>query len=245
MENFPIPAPVFRGESRSVDAGNAFAWLRHGWALFLAKPAQWLILALILMAIMLVLSVFPLIGALAANLLTPLFVAGMLQASRRAGEDAAPELADLFAGFRRQAGNLIVIGACYMLGLFLIFVIGFAVGGGGMVGGLMNANPVGLGVAMGSVMLAVLLTLLLSVPLIMAVWFAPALVFFNNMPPFEAMKASFNACMKNMPPFLIYGLIVLIFSFFAALPMFLGFLVFLPVLFGSIHAAYRDIFVAD
>ena len=76
----------------------------------------------------------------------------------------------------------------------------------------------------------------------MGVWFAPALVFFNDMPPIEAVKASFEACTKNMMPFLVYGLIVLVLSFFAALPMLLGFLVFLPVLFGSIHASYRDIF---
>jgi uncharacterized membrane protein len=76
-------------------------------------------------------------------------------------------------------------------------------------------------------------------------WFAPALVFFNNMSPVEALKASFNACLKNTLPFLVYGLMVMVLLFFAALPVGLGFLVLIPVLAGSIYVSYRDIFVAN
>jgi len=79
----------------------------------------------------------------------------------------------------------------------------------------------------------------------MAVWFAPALVFFNNMQPVEALKASFDACMKNVLAFFVYGLIVMVLMFFAALPVFLGFLVLVPVVAGSVYAAYRDVFVAN
>ena len=79
----------------------------------------------------------------------------------------------------------------------------------------------------------------------MAIWFAPALVFFNNMPPLDALKASFNACLKNILAFLVYGLIVLVLMFFAALPAGLGFLVLIPVLSGSVYASYRDIFLAN
>ena len=42
-------------------------------------------------------------------------------------------------------------------------------------------------------------------PLFMAIWFAPALVFFNRMAPVDALKASFNACLKNFLSLLVYG----------------------------------------
>ena len=119
------------------------------------------------------------------------------------------------------------------------------VGGGSVAGGLLSAQPVGLGVIFGGLMLSLLLSLALSVPVVMAIWFAPALVFFNNMQPVEALKASFEACMKNVLAFLVYGLIVLVLAFFAALPVGLGFLVLIPVLAGSVYAAYRDVFVAN
>ena len=44
---------------------------------------------------------------------------------------------------------------------------------------------------------------------------------------------------------LALGLIVMVLMFFAALPVFLGFLVLVPVLAGSVYASYRDIFVAN
>ena len=101
-----------------------------------------------------------------------------------------------------------------------------------------------LGVLLGGSLLAMLLSSVLIIPLAMAMWFAPALVFFNNMAPLDALKASFNACLKNTLPFLILGLIVLVLMFFAALPVGLGFLVLFPVLAGTLYASYQDVFVA-
>jgi hypothetical protein len=48
--------------------------------------------------------------------------------------------------------------------------------------------------------------MLLSLPIVMAIWFAPALVVFNAMQPVDALKASFHACLKNTLVFLVYGL---------------------------------------
>ena len=245
MEEFPIPAPAFTGDSRRVDVGAGFDWLRQGWAVFMAQPGQWVILSLLLLIMMLAISIVPLIGALAGNLLTPVFLAGTLHASRRTLAGETPDIGDLFAGFKTHTGNLVILGLLYMLGMFCVFLICAAVGGGGVIGGLMSGSVIGAGVAFGSVALAMMLSLVLSVPLFMAMWFAPALVFFNRMPPFDALKASFEACMKNALPFLVYGLIVLILAFFAALPLFLGFLVLLPVIAGSVYVSYRDIFLAD
>ena len=75
-------------------------------------------------------------------------------------------------------------------------------------------------------------------------WFAPALVFFNNMSPVDACKASLNACLKNILPFLILGLVIFVLAFFAALPVGLGFLVLVPVLAGTLYASYQDVFLA-
>jgi len=94
-------------------------------------------------------------------------------------------------------------------------------------------------------LLALFLSSALMLPLTMAFWFAPALVFFNNMTAADALRASFGACLKNIPSFLVYGLIVMVMLFFAALPAGLGLLVLLPVIAGSAYASYRDIFVAN
>jgi uncharacterized membrane protein len=174
-----------------------------------------------------------------------LLVAGMLLACQKISNGGTPEATDLFVGFKQSAGDLVMLGLLYMLGMLIIFAIVVFLGGGGLAGGLMMGSPIGVGLALGGVMFAMLLSLALMVPLCMAIWFAPALVFFNNMPPVDALKASFNACLKNTLPFLVYGLIVMVLMFFAALPVGLGFLVLLPVLAGSVYVSYRDIFVAN
>lgn len=245
MASFPIPAPAFNGNSRVVPPGNAFDWLRQGWALFAANPGLWIGLTIVLLVIVLGVQVVPLVGTLAAHLLMPVLGAGLLLVCRKIDEGESVQIDDLFAGFKQNAGPLVMVGVLYMLAMLAIVVIVVAVGGGSVAGGLLSAQPAGLGVIFGGLMLSLLLSLALSVPVVMAIWFAPALVFFNNMQPVEALKASFEACMKNVLAFLVYGLIVLVLAFFAALPVGLGFLVLIPVLAGSVYAAYRDVFVAN
>ncbi len=244
MDTFPIQAPAFNGNSRTVPAGNAVEWLNQGWALFIVNPGLWVALTVVFLVVLVGLNVVPLIGSLAANLLIPLFSAGMLLSCQKAASGETLDISDLFAGFKQNTGNLVMLGVIYMVAMLIIFVIVFVLVGGGMAGGAMMGRAAGFGLAFGGMLLAMLVSLALMVPLLMAVWFAPALVFFNNMPPQDALKASFNASLKNTLPLLVYGVIVLALSFFAALPVFLGFLVLIPVLFGSMYVSYRDIFVA-
>lgn len=244
MDTFPIQAPAFNGTSRTVPAGNAIEWLKQGWVLFVVNPGLWIALTVVMMVILVGLNVVPLIGSLAANLLTPVLAAGMLLSCQKAASGEKLDVGELFAGFKQNTGNLVMLGVIYMASMLLIFAVVFALAGGSMAGGAMMGRAAGFGLAFGGMMLAILLSFALMVPLFMAYWFAPALVFFNNMPPLEALKASFNASLKNMLPLLVYGLIVLALLFFAVVPVFLGFLVLIPVLFGSLYASYRDIFVS-
>ena len=247
MALFPIPAPAFNGNSRAVTADNAFEWLKHGGALFIVNPGLWIALTLVLIIVMLGLYIAPLIGALATNLLTPIFGAGLLHVSKKTANDETPEITDLFVGFKknRNTNSLLLLGVLYMAALQMVFFIVFILGGGSLARSLITDGPTSIAVALGGLLLAMLLSVAFFVPLFMAMWFAPALVFFNNMPPLKALRASFNAYLKNIVPFLVYGLIVMALMFFAALPAGLGFLVLIPILAGSAYASYRDIFVAN
>jgi hypothetical protein len=148
----------------------------------------------------------------------------------------------LFAGFNQNTGNLIMVGVFYLIGVVVIMLITFVVGGGAaLTGGIMGRGP-GAGVAIGGFFLAMLVMLALLVPLAMAVWFAPALVVFHNVAPLEAMKASFSASLKNIVPFLAYGVIVFVLCIAAAIPLGLGFLVLVPVIIGSVYVSYVGIF---
>jgi uncharacterized membrane protein len=87
-----------------------------------------------------------------------------------------------------------------------------------------------------------LISLALFVPISMATWFAPALVMLQDQSAPRAIGESFRGCLKNVVPFLIYGLIIFALSMIASIPFGLGWLVLMPVVLCSVYAAYRDIF---
>lgn len=240
---FPIAPAPFKGDSREVDAGACFDWLAQGWAMFLAHPGIWLGASILLLVILMAISIVPLFGQIAAHLLVPLFGAGMLQISRAIADGGEPQIGDLFAGFRSQAGQLVMVGVFFAIGVFGIALIAFLLISGGLLGGAISGRIGGFGIAFGGFMLAGLLVMLLSVPVIMATWFAPALVYFHDMPALAAMKASFAAGAKNWLVMVIFGTFLIVAAFFAMLPIGLGLLLLLPIFSAAVYASYRDIFV--
>jgi uncharacterized membrane protein len=56
------------------------------------------------------------------------------------------------------------------------------------------------------------------------------------------MKQSFVGSLRNIVPFLLYGLILFLLSIVATLPLLLGWLVLGPVLAASLYTAYKDIY---
>jgi uncharacterized membrane protein len=93
--------------------------------------------------------------------------------------------------------------------------------------------------------LAVLLGIILFIVLIMAMQFAPLLVFFNDVTPLMAMKLSLRAFVNNIGAMLVYGMTFMLLAILASIPMMLGWLILLPLVFTSLYASYSEIFPAD
>lgn len=239
---FPMAPSPFTGNSREVEPGACFDWLRQGWAMFLADPGVWIGSTVLLLIILMAISIVPFFGQLAAHLLVPLFGAGMVQICRHLSAGQKAEVADLFAGFRHSGGQLVMVGVFFAAGVFGIAFIAFLLVSGGIIGGAVTGRVAGFGITFGAIMLASMMVMVLSVPVIMATWFAPMLVFFHDMKPLDAMKASFAAGARNWLAMGIFGIFLVVVAFFAMLPLGLGLLLFLPVFSGAVYASYRDIF---
>lgn len=232
----------FDPSGRNVDVGRGLEWLKQGWQLFTRNPGMWIAIAVILMVIVVVLSFVPVVGTLAVNFLMPVFAGGLLLGCKSLSEGGEFGIDSLFAGFKQNTGNLILVGVFYLVGVIVITVLVFLIGGGAaLTGGMIGRGP-GVGMAVGGFFLAMLVMLVLLVPLAMAVWFAPALVVFRDVAPLEAMKASFFACLKNLLPFLVYGVILFVLCLIAMIPIGLGMLIMVPVMMGSVYASYVEIF---
>jgi uncharacterized membrane protein len=76
----------------------------------------------------------------------------------------------------------------------------------------------------------------------MAYWFAPLLIVKQDFGVGKAMLCSLKACAMNFVPFLVYGLVGLVLTIVAMIPLLLGLLILIPMIIASIYTAYRDIF---
>lgn len=232
----------FDPDGRAVGAGDGVEWLKQGWQLFLKNPGIWIAVTVIMLVITIALGIVPIVGQLAAQFLMPVFTGGLLLGCKSLSDGGELNIDHLFAGFKQNTGNLVMVGVFNLIGVAVIMLITFVIGGGAaLTGGLMGRGA-GVGMALGGILLAVLVMLLLMVPLYMALWFAPAMVIFHNVAPLEAMKASFAACLKNIAPFLVYGIVLVVLCIIAAIPLGLGFLVLIPVIIGSVYDSYKGIF---
>jgi uncharacterized membrane protein len=231
---------------RTVPAGNGWSWIASAWSIFRASAGTWIGMVLVLFVIMMVVGIIPFIGPLAFSALWPVFIAGMVRASRSVYQGGAAQFSELFAGFKERFGTLVAVGLISLAISTAIFIAVFAVAGVGIftlfgAGGSPEAM-----LAMGATMLmAVLVAFALMLPLMMATWFAPALVLFHELGPVEAMKASFIGCLKNVLPFLLYGVVLFFAAIIASIPLMLGWLALGPVIAASVYTGYRDIYFSD
>jgi hypothetical protein len=233
-------------QGRAVPAENGWTWIASAWMLFMRSPLMWIVLTVVMTLILIVLAFIPVLGSLAGFVLTPVFMASFLAGCRVLEEGGELEIGHLFAGFRERFGPLVTVGLIYLGATVLIaLVAGLATGAKifALLSGT-QGDPGALLEAALSILLAALIMLALMVPVFMALWFAPALVLFHQQGAVQAMKASFAACLKNIVPFLIYGVILLGLSILASIPFGLGWLVLGPVMLASVYTAYRDIFLA-
>lgn len=239
-------AGAFSAAGRAVDAGRGWEWIAEGFALFKKQPGTWILILIVLIVCSVVISLVPIIGTLANLLLMQVFMGGVMLGCRALDNGESFEVGHVFAGFKQNTSDLVVLGVLALVGWIIAFIPAILIMGGGafmamMRGGGHMANFGALGLTF---LLAMLVALALALPVYMALWFAPSLIVFNNLKPVDAMKASFLACLKNLVPFLLYGIILLVLCMVAAIPLGLGFLVLGPVAIASIYAGYRDIFVA-
>ncbi len=237
--------PPFLPDGRVVPATHGWDWISSGWKMFLKEPVIWMVIGVLFIVFFAVLHVVPVIGGIAATVLAPVLIAGIMLGCHDQQLGQPLEIRHLIAGFSRNTSALIVLGVVMLIGLIIaaipsMLVVGFAGAMAFMTG---NVTAI-LGLGLLATVLAAALYLALSLPVYMAAWYAPLLIVLHGMTVTQALKASFIACLKNFIPFLVYGLVLLVVGTLASIPFGLGLLVLMPVCLASVYTSYRDIFFA-
>jgi uncharacterized membrane protein len=238
-------------EIRKLSAVRGWVWVTHGVMLIMRSPLLSIVTASVAAVAVLLTLMIPMIGPLLAILLMPILIAGYTRICRALEEDEKVELPQIFAGFQKHTPRLIALGGLLLMGLLLASIITITIGGDALAT-LMDSfkaanDPDMLVEAMwsagSSVTFSLAVGFTLTFTLMMAFQYAPMLVFFSDIAPFAAMRASLTGSIRNFLPYTVYSiimqLIALVLSF---IPFNLGLVVLLPLGFSSLYVGYRNIF---
>jgi hypothetical protein len=238
--------PAFQATGRQVPAGNGWKWIVDGWALFTRAPGTWIGITLLWAVLSLAVGFIPVIGTLAGPVLGVIFAAGLVLGCKALDEGGELKVEHLFAGFRERFGTLASVGLIY-LGAAIVITLITALLVGFRLYALLSAGPADAATVIELLLLSALalaIWVALMLPVVMAMWFAPCLVAFQQLGAMQAIQASFAGCLRNVVPFLVYGLILLVPAILATLPFALGWLVLGPLVVTSLYTSYKDIYLS-
>jgi hypothetical protein len=247
-----LPEGAFH-EPIGVSTGRGIGWIGEGWTLFKAAPTTWVLMTLVFIILSIVLSFVPLLGSFAIYIAYPVFTGSFMLCAHHVMHDEEIPVGDLFSGFKERMGPLFGVGGIYLagtigivviVGIFAAMVLGANAAFLGQFSEGSSINS-GAGAAMAtSMVIVVLISLLAFFPLMMAIWFAPALIILHEeLAVSQALKLSFMGCLRNILPFLVYGIVLFILIIVAMIPIGLGLLVVVPTAYCSVYASYRDIYL--
>ncbi len=232
---------------RKLPASHGFQWVNAGFRFYRKNPLLLSAAFGVIFGVVMAAGLIPGVGGALSDLIWPLAVAGFMAAFRALDEGRELELPDFLAGVRGPALPLMTIGAVQLLAMLVIGKIMLGMGFDPQalmtVAQRGDATPQDMQAVLNQSMPAVLTGLVLFTPLMMATWFAPALILFGGARPMTALGVSLKAVARNWTAMLVNSLALGLLLFVSALvPFLLGLLVAMPILFGSLYASYQAIF---
>ncbi|WP_042013830.1 BPSS1780 family membrane protein [Aeromonas fluvialis] len=239
--------PPLRTTPARHKTGRGWVWVRCGFDIFNKGMGISVAMVLVWFLVGMLLDQLP-AGSLISQLLYMVWGAGWVAVAARGYRGAPLQFADLFAGFRHKLTPLMLGG---LLVLLLFSLVGLVCLGLLSMWGLLSVlaqDPESMVVSatqLQQLLLVLLVGMVLLIPVLMAVTFAPALIYFHDVSIIQAVRLSFFGCWRNMWPFFWWGLLSAMLLLFGAALLLVGLLVVIPALNYSIYVAYRDIFLDE
>jgi uncharacterized membrane protein len=155
------------------------------------------------------------------------------------------EIGQLFQGFKdkERMNKLLILGVLSIIAqLILMFISFLLIGGNTMmsVGESGEFDPEAMMTA--GMSISMLLIMFVGLIIAMAFLYSAPLVMLDKVAPVEALKTSFAACLHNILPLLLFGIIYLVLAIIAIIPLGLGLLLLIPVGVLAMYCSYRSIF---
>lgn len=181
---------------------TGISWVKESVALFKTAPRKWLLLALAYIGFFMLLPSVPGLQffAFISILIWPVFLVISAALYRNAEMKKQQNLSETVQNIQPKMQQLITLGAvCLLYAVLIGFVLDSDIQGlTEIVKNKANMTESEMMVFMQKMVPVMLKMLLLSVPLLMATWFAPMLIAFNNYSLVKAIKSSIAGSLQYM-----------------------------------------------
>jgi hypothetical protein len=213
-------------------------WLVQSYAMFRKARLRWIAMLFAYYLALLLIDLIPMIGGWLAPVLKPVFAVGFLAAAWTQERGGTPELRHLLTGFRGNLKALVPLGLVLVLGASLAVAASALVDQGKLLDIVFHPAPADMDdaalakrlqdtLADPRVQFGMLFGALCAIPTVLALWWAPALVVFQDAGVLTALATSLRAASANWRAIMRYGLAV--FFFGGIVPSFISVLIALIV----------------
>jgi hypothetical protein len=226
------PAPG--REPRSLPAGRALAWFGEAIRLWKRGPLAFSLMALVVIACALLLEPMPVIGVVAANIVSPLLTCGLLFASLAADGSEGPRFRQMFMPFASPLSAQATVVFAALVATLIASAFAWSIAGVNLLVPGSAASDVPPSVT--TVIFAIYT--LVSLPLT----FVPMAALFDAEPLRVALASSLRAFARNVQPMLALGAYtyILVLAGFATTGV--GLVLALPWIAAAQYAAWKDIY---
>jgi hypothetical protein len=181
---------------------TGISWVRESFAIFKQSPRKWMLLALVYVGLFMMLPSLPGFQAFAivTILIWPIFIAIAIRIYRNAELKTPEMLSNIIKLMQPKMTSLMLLGVvCLLYGIVVNFILNSDIQGLAAVTQGKSEIDESAMMALLQKMLPFLLKLtLFLVPLMMATWFSPMLIAFNNYSLGKAIKSSLAGTLQYM-----------------------------------------------
>ena len=230
--------------TRDVPARHGWLWIKQGFDLFRKSPMMWgIVLGVWCLSYIVLKLLFQNWGEIAFGLIYPGLSAGLMLGCQALEAGQKLQVNHLTEGFRRNPKELLFLGLITLVAGSLIGLCVSLIFPGDVEKLRVLEDPdADIRPILPWLLKLMSIQILASIPILMAMWFAPALLVFHKMRAAHAIRWSLYACISNIGPFIVYGVISVALFGIGLIPKGLGLVVVIPILMASTYSSYRDIF---
>jgi len=196
-----------------VPARTGVQWVRLGLRTFWRQPLAFISLFFGLMALISIVARVPVIGGLLPFIFAPVMTLGMMVAASVASDESTPKPvgAAMFSAVARALRAcwrpMLVLGGIWALYFVVVVAVSTLVDGGDLAAMYLLNRPVSKEIAATSdFQVAQLLVMCLNLPLSLAMWHAPGLVYWHGVSPVKSLFFSMVALFRNFTAYAMFML---------------------------------------